>query len=445
MTPVRDLTNGNITKHLLYLTTPLIIGNILQQLYNTVDAFILGHFSGSLEFAAVGIAGSVMNLFLFMITGACSGISVIFAQFYGANDTDAFRREHFLSLIFGSIATIICSLLGLFILPLLLKMIKTPTDLTPLVKDYLRIILLGMPAAFLYNLYGSLLRAIGRANAALYALSIAVLTNLFLDYYFISILHLGIKGAAFATTCSQAVAAILCIIYLRIKNPTLIFTRGDCCMDHQLLKKTAHFSFLTGLHQSSLYIGKLFVQGAVNTGGTDLISAYTATTRIEGFANSFGDSGCTATSILTAQNLGAGKKDRVQKTFRCSLIVMLVLGLVMSTIMYLSANVSARFMLGETSEAALHNAVSYLQIIALFYTLCFLGNTFAGYFEGIGRVAIPFIGAASHIALRGILSWIFIGDLGLSAVALATGLGWLFVNILWLIIKFRTQPEYKSL
>lgn len=173
--------------------------------------------------------------------------------------------------------------------------------------------------------------------------------------------------------------------------------------------------------------------------------AYTATTRIEGFANSFGDSGCAATSILTAQNLGAGKKDRVQKTFRCSLIVMLILGIVMSTIMYLSANVSARFMLGETSEAALHNAVSYLQIIALFYTLCFLGNTFAGYFDGIGRVAIPFIGAASHIALRVILSWIFIGDMGLSAVALATGLGWLFVNILWLIIKFRTQPEYKSL
>ena len=220
-TRTHDLTAGSIPQHMLRLAAPLILGNILQQLYNAVDAFILGRCAGGLEFAAVGIAGSVMNLFLFMITGACTGVSVIFAQLFGANDLETFRREHFLSLVFGLLCTLACSAIGFLCLPLLLRVIQTPQELTGYVTAYLTVILISLPAAFVYNLYGALLRAIGR---------------------------------------------------------------------------TARYSFVTGLHQSSLYIGKLLVQGAVNTGGTDMISAYTATTRIEGFANSFGDSGAAATA-----------------------------------------------------------------------------------------------------------------------------------------------------
>ena len=209
-------------------------------------------------------------------------------------------------------------------------------------------------------------------------------------------------------------------------------------MDRPLLRKTVRFSFVTGLHQSSLYIGKLLVQGAVNTGGTDLILAYTAATRIEGFANSFGDSGSAATSVLVAQNRGAGKDDRVRGSFRSSLLLMLGMGLAMSVIMYVSASATVGFMLGEYSGAAYENACGYMKLVALFYTLCFTGNTFAGYFDGIGRVSIPFIGATSHIALRVVLSWLLVKRMGLPAVALATGLGWLLVNILWAVIKRRS-------
>ena len=164
-------------------------------------------------------------------------------------------------------------------------------------------------------------------------------------------------------------------------------------------KQTAHFSFVTALHQSSLYTGKLLVQGAVNTGGTDMVSAYTATTRIEGFANSFGDSGSAATSVLVAQNRGAGKEERVKESFRSSLFLMLAMGLAMTLIMYVSASTSVGFMLGTRSGAAFENARDYLKLVALFYTLCFTGNTFAGYFNGIGKVSVPFLGATSHIAL----------------------------------------------
>ena len=295
-TRTHDLTAGSIPQHMLRLAAPLILGNILQQLYNAVDAFILGRCAGGLEFAAVGIAGSVMNLFLFMITGACTGVSVIFAQLFGANDLETFRREHFLSLVFGLLCTLACSAIGFLCLPLLLRVIQTPQELTGYVTAYLTVILISLPAAFVYNLYGALLRAIGR---------------------------------------------------------------------------TARYSFVTGLHQSSLYIGKLLVQGAVNTGGTDMISAYTATTRIEGFANSFGDIGAAATSVLVAQNLGAGKPERVQKTFRSSLVLMLAMGLLSGLVMYLTAGATVGFMLGAYSGPAFESGREYMQLISLFYIFCF--------------------------------------------------------------------------
>lgn len=365
-TRTHDLTAGSIPQHMLRLAAPLILGNILQQLYNAVDAFILGRCAGGLEFAAVGIAGSVMNLFLFMITGACTGVSVIFAQLFGANDLETFRREHFLSLVFGLLCTLACSAIGFLCLPLLLRVIQTPQELTGYVTAYLTVILISLPAAVVYNLYGALLRAIGR---------------------------------------------------------------------------TARYSFVTGLHQSSLYIGKLLVQGAVNTGGTDMISAYTATTRIEGFANSFGDIGAAATSVLVAQNLGAGKPERVQKTFRSSLVLMLAMGLLSGLVMYLTAGATVGFMLGAYSGPAFESGREYMQLISLFYIFCFTGNTFAGYFDGLGRVTIPFIGAASHIALRVVLSWLWIDSMGMRAVALATGIGWVMVNLLWEIIRRRSARK----
>ena len=436
-----DLTKGSIPKHMLALSLPLIMGNILQQLYNTADAFMLGRFAGEAEFAAVGVGGAVMNLFLFIITGACTGLSVLFARFYGAEDLKSFRSEHFVSLSLGFIITLVTSLLGLSLLPYILKAIKTPVDIYSDVYSYLRIILLALPFAFLYNLYSALLRSIGKADAALAALFSAVALNLLLDYIFIAKLGLGIEGAALATGLSECISALVCILYLVHCHKELLITRMDCCMNSKLIRDSAKLSSVTALHQSSLYIGKLLVQGAVNAGGTDLIAAYTATTRIEGFANSFADSGSSATSVVVSQNVGADKRDRVESAFHWSLILMTIMGLAMSLIMYTSANIAVSFMLGSSSGSSFDNAAEYMKLISFFYLFCFLGNTFAGYFNGRGRVIIPFIGATGHITLRVILSWIFVKSYGLSAVAAATGIGWILVNVFWSLIKIKESRK----
>ena len=166
--------------------------------------------------------------------------------------------------------------------------------------------------------------------------------------------------------------------------------------------------------------------------------------RVEDFANSFGDSGSAAISTLVAQNRGAGKEERVKESFRSSLFLMLAMGLAMTLIMYVSASTSVGFMLGTRSGAAFENARGYLKLVALFYTLCFTGSTFAGYFNGIGKVCVPFLGATSHIALRVVLLWLLVGKMGLPAVALATGLGWVLVNALWTFVKWRMEKKQKA-
>ena len=441
-----SLTSGSLTGHMVRLMAPMILGNILQQLYNTVDVAVIGRYCGESEFAAVGVAGSVMNLFLFAVAGACSGIAVLFAQLYGAEDLNRLRQEHFLALSAGLAFSLALAGIGLSLTSPLLRLLQTPEELVALAHRYLSVILLALPATFLYNFYSALFRSVGRTAVPLLILAAATGLNLGLDILFLSVLGLGVAGAALATAAAQLCSALLCLLYLCLRTPSLRFRRGDCKMDRALLVKTLRFGAVTGFHQCALYLGKLLVQGAVNTGGTALITAFTSSVRIEGFANSFGDSGAVATSIIVAQNYGAGKQARLRRTFRVSLLLLSALGILMGLLMFTFAAPLTLLVTGGTQAAVLGQAVRYLRIVSVCYVLCFTGNTFAGYFDGTGRVTIPFAGAVSHITMRVILSWLLVPHFQLAAVAAATGIGWVWVNLLWWQIyrasdSRQTQPE----
>lgn len=429
----RSLTEGSLMRHLIYLAIPMVFGNILQEFYNTIDAFVVGRYAGEAEFAAIGIAGSVMNLFLFIIVGCCTGFSILFAQAYGQNDMKELRRQHFSGLLAGALVTVILMAVGGLGMNLLLKLLKTPADLQGFVSTYLIFIFLSLPAVLFYNLFASLLRSAGDTKAALYVLAAAVGMNLVLDIIFVALCHQGIKGAAVATAMTQVFSAVAAYIYLRCTHREMLLTREDCRIIGHRVSRSLMFGLTTGLHHCSIYLGKIMVQGVVNTGGTEIIAAYTAATRIEGFANSFGSSGSTATSILTAQNHGAGLEARVRATYKDSLLLLGAMGLASTAFMLISAPQTIGFMLGTHEGLAYTEAIRYFRTVALFYLFCFVGNTFTGHFNGEGRVSLPFIGALGHISFRVIGSYLMFGHLGLTAVALATGIGWLGACIYWLI------------
>ena len=418
------LTRGSIPQQLIWLTLPLICGNILQQLYNTVDAFIIGRFLGSDAFGAVGVAGTVMNLFIFILSGCCTGVAVLFAQFYGSRDLASFRREGFQALIFGLSVTVVLGLGGLLLLGPLLALIQTPGDIEPLVTEYLTVIFLGLPVTFLYNLGSAALRAAGRTQAALLPLLGATLLNVGLDLLFVGGLSMGIAGAAAATVLSQGFAALLALGYLKWRLPQLLFGRADVGVDWSMLRRTVAFGLVSALQQSAVYIGKLLVQGAVNSMGSEAISAYTAATRIEGFANSFGDSGAEAISVFVAQNTGAGEKERVKRGFFTGMALMIALGLTMSLIMFVGARASLTLMLGESGLDALEGGMAYLRLIALVYVMCFIGSAYVGLYRGIGWVSVPVIGSSLQITIRVILAYALADSWGVAGVALATGIGW---------------------
>ena len=433
------LLEGNIRRELISLSIPLLIGSVLQQMYNTVDSLIISRFLGTEAFSAVGIAGTIMNLFIFVLTGFCTGISVILAQMYGSGDRAAFRREVFASLSLGAGITIVLAALFMALMRPVLVLIQSPAALIPYIESYLKVIIGGMLCTYFYNLFSSMLRAIGDTRAATFFLFVAVAVNAVVDYLFVGLLGLGIAGAAWATVLSQLLSALCCLIYIMRRDRDLLCSRYEFHLDKSLVGRTLTFGFSSALHQSSLYIGKIFVQGAVNTLGTPGIAAYTATTRIEGFANSFGTSVGQALSVFVSQNYGAQNDDRVRDGLKEGLKLGVCLGLVLSALMFLCARVGVGVFLADGEAEAIGFGVTYLKQIALFYVMCFTGNLFAGYFRGVGRVYIPLVATTLHISVRVALSYLWAGKLGLRAVALATGGGWLCLTAFQLTMLWRIR------
>lgn len=426
----KNLLSGSIPRQLTLLALPLLLGNILQQLYNAVDSIIIGRFVGSTAFAAVGVAGTVMNLFIFVISGVCIGVSTIFAQLYGAKDFDGYRREAFLALVFGCGFAVILTAISLLSLPGILRLIQTPPEVDEAASAYLRIIFIGFLATYLYNLCAAVLRSVGNTKTALTFLAVAVTLNTGLDFLFVTVFRFGVAGAAAATVIAQLVSVFCSICYIGKKLPFAIFRRRDMIFDRGLLSQSIRFSLAAALQQSSLYVGKLLVQGAVNSMGTSCIAAFTAASRIEGFANSFGDSGGDAISIFTAQNIGAKQPRRAKKGLSVGLWIMVTLCLTICTVMFLLTPQLVSFFINEGGQEELRQGTAYLRIISFFYLFCFTGASFVGYFRGSGLIHIPVLGTAIHITLRVIFSYLLIERMQLPAVAAATGIGWIVVACL---------------
>lgn len=416
----------NINKQLMIMAAPLLLGDIFQQFYNTIDAVIVGKYIGKEAFAAIGIAGAIMNLFIFLLGGCCTGISIILAQLNGQKNEKSFRQERFIALSFGTGFSIILGIFSIIMLPLILHIIQTPTNLIALIQEYLNIIFVGLAVTFWYNLNAVSLRAVGNTKMALLFLIISILVNVLLDILFVVWFQMGISGVAFATVLAQCVSALSCEWYLHKYMPHMFLKKEDCVFRKDLLIQTVKIASISAMQQSSLYIGKMLVQGSVNRLGVEQIAAYTAAGRIEGFINSFGNSGSDAISILVAQKVGANNLEGAREYFIHGLFLLVILAIILAGGIYFYSNTLLQ-MLIYNSVDAIKSGEDYLQIIVMFYILCFIGCAFVGWYRGNGQVQIPFIGTTMLITLRALLSMVLCSSIGLKGVAVSTGIGWIVV------------------
>lgn len=439
-----DMTSGKITPQLVKFTIPLILGNFCQLTYNATDSIIVGRYLGTNALAAVGVAAPIMNIAIFFIVGICLGMSILMSEFFGSGDYAKLRREVTTSIIGGGLFTLCISILGILLAKPILRLLATPEVIIPDATLFLRIILAGLIFTFGYNLYASSLRSMGNAKLPLYFLAVSALLNIIMDFLFILGLHMGVEGAALATITAEALSALFCWIYVELKVPILRFRRKDWIFDRSLLRTTASYSFVTAMQQITLHLGKLMVQGAVNTLGVASIAAFNAVVRMDDYVMTPQQNIGHANTTFIAQNRGGKKFKRIMQGYRIGLRMELIYTFIISAVIFLCAKPIMYLFLGGGEEEAIQAGVNYLHIMAFLYWMPALTNIIQGLFRGMGKMKITLNSTFVQMLGRVISAFPLAYWLGLKGVVIACFIGWVYMLSYELPFFFKEWKQIKQ-
>lgn len=307
------MTEGSIWKKILFFSIPLILGNLFQQLYNTVDSIIVGNYIGSEALAAVGSSGSLINLLIGFCIGASAGAGVVIAQFYGAQDKEGVRKAVHTTIAIAIAAGAILTIVGIVTTPLLLKAMGTPKEVFDQASIYLKVYFGGILFSVVYNMSAGILNAVGNSKRSLVYLMIAATSNIFLDLLFVVVLKMGIVGAAIATDISQLLSCIFIILFLvRSEDVYRVKLKDIRCYDN-LLGKILKIGLPTGVQNIVISLSNVIVQSSVNSFGAVAMAGFAAYIKVDGFNILPVLSFSMAATTFVGQNVGAGRLDRVKK------------------------------------------------------------------------------------------------------------------------------------
>lgn len=402
----KSMVEGTPWKHILKFAFPVLAGSLLQQLYNTVDTIIVGNFSGEAALSAVGTTGSFTFLFLALATGFSAGNGVVVAQCYGAGDEKQVRANAstgiLLMLGMGLFATIVGVLVAR---PAYTYLVAVPEDFLELTLQYFRIYAIGLIFQFGYNIFSSILRAVGDSAATLYFLLIASVINIILDLVFVAGLHWGVVGAAVATDVAQACSFVAAYIYMTRKYPVFRFRVKEFTWDFDLAKKTLIIGFPIALQLIIVSFGLTFIQRAVNGFGQAMTASFTVGQRIEMYMNLPCSALQTTLATYTGQNIGAGKIDRVKKGAGQAIFMSCMFTLCISGIVWLLAgNIIGAF--GLSDQAAIY-CDSHIKTIALINIVLSLYIPLFGVFQGANHGGAATVVATGALTMRVLVTYLF--------------------------------------
>jgi len=419
------MTKGNIPKQLVGFAVPLILGNLFQLSYNAADSIIVGRFVGTNALAAVGTANPIMNIAMFFIIGICMGASVLMSEYFGQGNIKKLKREISTTFISGFIFTVIIVVACIIMTKPILQLIRTPKEILPEAASYLRIIFCGLIFTFVYNVYASTLRSIGDSKTPLIFLIISSILNVVMDIIFVVYFKMGVDGAALATVIAEMFSSVFCIIYAYTKVPMLRFSRKEIVLDKTLLRITINYSWVTAMQQTCLYVGKVFVQGAVNPLGIQAIATFNAVNRVDDFAITPGRSISIGMTTFLAQNRGAKKYERIEEGFWCGMKIETLYWLVILGIVYFEAQHIMNFFVPVRNSKVVGLGVIYLQMMAFFYLLPNWTNGLQGYFRGMGDLKITLRSTFIQIIGRVAFAYLLAPKLGIVGIALSCLIGWI--------------------
>ncbi len=433
-----SIVEGVIWKQLLLFFFPILLGTFFQQLYNTVDAAVVGKFVGKEALAAVGGAtGTLINLFVGFFVGLSSGATVIISQFYGARKEKPTEDSVHTAVAMGIAGGLLLTVIGMLLAPTMLKMMDTPDDVLEPAVTYLRIYFAGMVFNLLYNIGSSILRAIGDSRRPLYILIVCTLTNLVLDLAFVLLFHMGVAGAGLATILSQAISALLVLYFLSRSNECYKLTVRKIRFHSDILRHIIKIGLPAGIQSSMFCISNIIIQSTINTFGTDTMAAWTAYGKIDSvfwmLMSAFGIS----ITTFSGQNFGCGKLDRVKKSVRISLAMALGSSMLLSAILLLLGQYI--FLLFTDDGNVLELGVHILRTLVPFYATYVLVEVLSGAIRGTGESLRPMLISGFGICVLRIV-WItcFLGaDSHLNMVLYSYPISWAFTSLLFLIYYLR--------
>lgn len=430
----KDMTVGNPMKIIFNFTVPVFIGNVFQQIYSMVDTVIVGKFVGTGALAAVGSTGTISFLILGFLMGMTAGFTVFTAQRFGAGDMDGMRRTVGNAAVLAFIVSALMTVVSMTGMKTLLIFMNTPEDIFDGAYTYIMIICGGIFTQVMYNFLASVLRALGDSRTPLYFLVISAGLNIVLDLLLIINFHMGVSGAAYATVISQGVSGVLCLIYIVKKVPLLHMSREEFRLEGQLTKLQMKIGFPMALQFSITAIGTMMVQTSLNMLGSVAVAAFTAACKIENLlTQAYGAQGVTMATYC-AQNVGAGKIDRVRKGFRAANVQGFTYGILAGLFFITVGKYMTYFFISEDVEAVIGNVDIYLRCIGMFMIPLAVVNIYRNGIQGMGYGLLPMTAGVAELIGRGVTAIIAGHNKSYFGICMASPVAWILASALLLVM-----------
>ena len=431
-----DMTQGSISRLLFAFAVPLMLGNLFQQLYNTVDSLIVGNFVSKQALAAVGCTGPIINTLIGLFSGLAAGASVVISQYYGAKDEEKLGKAVHTTVMLTLVTCVLLTVVGVWATPLMLELMDTPADVIGEAELYLRIYFGGVAGLLLYNIGSGILRAVGDSTRPLYFLIFSAVMNTVLDLFFVAVLKQGIAGAAIATIISQFVSAILVMLLLmRSKEPYRLAV-SQLRMHRGMLRRICNIGIPSSLQMGITAFSNIFVMGYINHFESSCMAGWTAYNKLDALAMLPMQSLSLALTTFVGQNLGAGDLKRAKAGPRYGMIMgLIVTVIILVPMMVFAPQLTALF---NDDREVIEFGTLFVRLCSPFYIAFVINQVYSGALRGAGDTkATMFIMLFSFVVFRQIYLFI-VSRLGATAGVIALGypMGWMMCSALLLIYYY---------
>jgi putative MATE family efflux protein len=386
---MKDLSVGKESRIIFQFALPMLVGNVFQQLYNIVDSIVVGNFVGKEALAAVGASFPLLFTLISLVIGIAIGATIIIAQYFGAKDMKNVIRTIDTLFIFMFFASILVTTIGIIFSKSIFRLIQLPEDILPYALDYFNIYMLGSVFFFGFNSISAILRGMGDSKTPLYFLIISTILNIALDLIFVLVFKWGVKGVAWATVISQAIAFIIAIIYLNRTHELINLSWRKLQFDRAIMNKSLKIGFPVGFQQAFVALSMLAMYWLVNRFGTNATAAYSVVFRIDSFASMPAMNFAMALSAFVGQNLGAQKPERVRHGLLSTFYMTSVISIVISLTGIIFAGAVMRLFTSDLQVIEIGKG--YLQIVSGFYIVFSTMFIVGGVMRGAGDTFVPML------------------------------------------------------